>query len=166
MLEILLDGLYNTSLKNRIEGFISRYIPSASIYHDIRLSGLAQVTDLTEDDRQFIVLTIINGDVSNKILASEVIRKHIISDEKLLKLVNSYIKPSTMPEVLAFFIRSIIAIGIDISKEEELIKSVVHGGLLTQLYQYEFSLFKGEPVSSDVFIHLISKLPFSCNEEV
>lgn len=166
LLEILLDGLYNTSLKNRIEGFISRYIPSASIYHDIRLSGLAQVTDLTEDDRQFIVLTIINGDVSNKILASEVIRKHIISDEKLLKLVNSYIKPSTMPEVLAFFIRSIIAIGIDISKEEELIKSVVHGGLLTQLYQYEFSLFKGEPVSSDVFIHLISKLPFSCNEEV
>lgn len=166
LLEILLDGLYNTSLQNRIEGFISRYIPSASVYHDIRLSGLAQVAELTEVDRQFIVLTIINGDVSNKILASEVIRKHIISDGMLLELVNSYIKPSTMPEVVAFFIRSIIVIGIDISKEEELIKSVVHGDFLTQLYQYEFSLFKGDPVSSDIFLLLIPKLPFSCNEEV
>ena len=35
LLEILLDGLYNTSLQARIEDFISRYIPSASVYHDI-----------------------------------------------------------------------------------------------------------------------------------
>ena len=80
LLEILLDGLYNTSLQARIEDFISRYIPSASVYHDIRLSGLAQVANLTEEDRQFVVLTVINGDVSNKILASKVIRNHIAGD--------------------------------------------------------------------------------------
>lgn len=165
LLEILLDGLYNSPLQNRIEDFISRYIPSASIYHDIRLSGLAQVTDLTEVDRQFIVLTVINGDVNNKILASEVIRNHIASDEKLLKMVNSYIAPSTLPEVVAFFIRSVIVDGIDIDKENELVRKVVAGDIFTHFYQIEFSLFKGEPVSSDEIIELVSELPFSIKEE-
>lgn len=165
LLEILLDGLYNSSLQNRIEDFISRYIPSASIYHDIRLSGLAQVTDLTEVDRQFIVLTVINGDVNNKILASEVIRNHIASDEKLLKMINSYIVPSTLPEVVAFFIRSVIVDGIDIDKENELVRKVVAGDIFTHFYQIEFSLFKGEPVSSDEILELVSELPFSIQEE-
>lgn len=165
LLEILLDGLYNSSLQNRIEDFISRYIPSTSIYHDIRLSGLAQVNDLTEVDRQFIVLTVINGDVNNKILASEVIRNHIASDEKLLKMINSYIAPSTLPEVVAFFIRSVIVDGIDIDKENELVRKVVAGDIFTRFYQIEFSLFKREPVSSDEILELVSELPFSIQEE-
>lgn len=165
LLEILLDGLYNISLQNRIEDFISRYIPSAPIYHDSRLSGLAQVPDLTEEDRQFIVLTVINGDVNNKILASEVIRNHIAGDEKLLEMINSYIAPSTLPEVVAFFIRSVIVDGIDLDKENELVRKVVAGDIFTHFYQIEFSLFKGEPVSSDEILELVSKLPFSIQEE-
>lgn len=165
LLEILLDGLYNTSLQARIEDFISRYIPSASVYHDIRLSGLAQVANLTEEDRQFVVLTVINGDVSNKILASKVIRNHIAGDEKLLEMVNSYIVPSTLPEVVAFFIRSVIVDGIDIDQENELIRKVVAGDIFTHFYQMEFSLFKGEPVLSDRILELVSELPFSIREE-
>lgn len=165
LLEILLDGLYNTSLQARIEDFISRYIPSASVYHDIRLSGLAQVANLTEEDRQFVVLTVINGDVSNKILASKVIRNHIAGDEKLLEMVNSYIVPSTLPEVVAFFIRSVIVDGIDIDQENELIRKVVAGDIFTHFYQMEFSLFKGEPVLSDGILELVSELPFSIREE-
>ena len=124
LMEILLDGLYNSALRDRIEDFLSRYIPSASVYHDIRLSGLKQVTALTAEERMFTVLTVINGDVNNKILASEVIRKHITIDENLREIVNSYIKPSTMPEVVAFFIRSVIVDTIDIGKEDELIKKI------------------------------------------
>lgn len=165
LLEILLDGLYNTSLRDRIEDFISRYIPSASVYHDIRLSGLAQVTNLTEEDRQFIVLTVINGDVSNKILASKVIRNHIAGDEKLREMVNSYIAPSTLPETVAFFIRSVIVDGIDIDKENELVQKVVAGDVFTHFYQIEFSLFKGESISSGVILELVSELPFSIQEE-
>ena len=165
LLEILLDGLYNASLKSRIEDFISRYVPSASVYHDIRLSGLAQVTDLTEEECQFIVLTIINGDVSNKILASNVIRNHIAGDAQLLEKVNSYITPSTMPEVVAFFIRSVIVDGIDVGKEDELIRNVVVGDIFIRFYQFEFSLFKGETVSSSDFLQLVSELPFSIHEE-
>lgn len=165
LLEILLDGLYNTSLQDRIEDFISKYIPSASVYHDIRLSGLAQVSDLTEEDRQFIVLTVINGDINNKILASKVIRNHIAGDEKLLNMVNSYIAPSTLPEVVAFFIRSVIVDGINIDKENELIRNVVAGDIFTHFYQIEFSLFKGASVSSDEIIELVSELPFSIQEE-
>ena len=147
--------MYNTSLQARIEDFISRYIPSASVYHDIRLSGLAQVANLTEEDRQFVVLTVINGDVSNKILASKVIRNHIAGDEKLLEMVNSYIVPSTLPEVVAFFIRSVIVDGIDIDQENELIRKVVAGDIFTHFYQMEFSLFKGEPVLSDGILELV-----------
>lgn len=165
LLEILLDGLYNPSLQDRMEDFISRYIPSASVYHDIRLSGLAQVADLTEEDRQFIVLTVINGDVNNKILASEVIRNHITGDEKLLEMINSYIEPSTLPEVVAFFIRSVIVDGIDIDKENELVRKVVASDIFTHFYQIEFSLFKGESVSSDEILELVSELPFSIQEE-
>lgn len=165
LLEILLDGLYNTSLQNRIEDFISRYIPSAPIYHDCRLSSLAQVAELTEEDRQFIVLTVINGDVNNKILASEVIRNHIAGDAKLLEMINSYIAPSTLPEVVAFFIRSVIVDGIDIDKENELVRKVVAGDIFTHFYQIEFSLFKGEPVSLDEFLELVAELPFSIQEE-
>lgn len=165
LLKILLDGLYNTSLQDRIEDFISRYIPSAPIYHDSRLSSLAQVADLTEEDRQFIVLTVINGDVNNKILASEVIRNHIAGDERLLEMINSYIAPSTLPEVVAFFIRSVIVDGIDIDKENELVRKVVTGDIFTHFYQIEFSLFKGEPVSSDEILELVSELPFSIQEE-
>ena len=165
LLEILLDGLSNTSLQNCIEDFISRYIPAASVYHDIRLSGLAQVADLTEEDRQFIVLTVINGDVNNKILASKVIRNHIAGDEKLLEMVNSYIAPSTLPEVVAFFIRSVIVDGIDIDNENELVRKVVAGDIFTHFYQVEFSLFKGEPVSSEEILELVSELPFSIHEE-
>lgn len=61
LLEILLDGLYNTSLTERVRVFISKYIPAASVYHDIRLSGLLQEADLTEEERLFIVHTLING---------------------------------------------------------------------------------------------------------
>lgn len=165
LLEILLDGLYNTSLQDRIEDFISRYIPSAPIYHDCRLSSLAQVADLTEEDRQFIVLTVINGDVNNKILASEVIRNHIASDAKLLEMINSYIVPSTLPEVVAFFIRSVIVDGIDIDKENELVRKVVAGDIFTHFYQIEYSLIKGEPVSLDEFLELVAELPFSIQEE-
>ena len=165
LLEILLDGLYNTSLQDRIEDFISRYIPSAPIYHDCRLSSLAQVADLTEEDRQFIVLTVINGDVNNKILASEVIRNHIAGDAKLLEMINSYIVPSTLPEVVAFFIRSVIVDGIDIGKENELVRKVVAGDIFTHFYQIEFSLLKGEPVSLDEFLELVAELPFSIQEE-
>lgn len=165
LLGILLDGLYNSTLRERIDNFLSRYVPSASVYHDVRLSGLEQVTNLTQEERNFVVLTIINGDISNKILASNVIRKHIVNDEKLLKLVNSYIKPSTMPEVVAFFIRSVIVDEIDISIEDGLIMNVVPGDVFTRLYQSEFSLFKGELVSSNVFLDLISELSFSVHEE-
>lgn len=165
LLEIMLDGLYNTSLQDRIEDFISRYIPSAPIYHDYRLSSLAQVADLTEEDRQFIVLTVINGDVNNKILASEVIRNHIAGDAKLLEMINSYIVPSTLPEVVAFFIRSVIVDGIDIDKENELVRKVVAGDIFTHFYQIEFSLLKGEPVSLDEFLELVAELPFSIQEE-
>lgn len=165
LLEILLDGLYNTSLQDCIEDFISRYIPSAPIYHDCRLSSLAQVADLTEEDRQFIVLTVINGDVNNKILASEVIRNHIAGDAKLLEMINSYIVPSTLPEVVAFFIRSVIVDGIDIDKENELVRKVVAGDIFTHFYQIEFSLLKGEPVSLDEFLELVAELPFSIQEE-
>lgn len=165
LLEILLDGLYNTSLQDCIEDFISRYIPSAPIYHDCRLSSLAQVADLTEEDRQFIVLTVINGDVNNKILASEVIRNHIAGDAKLLEMINSYIVPSTSPEVVAFFIRSVIVDGIDIDKENELVRKVVAGDIFTHFYQIEFSLLKGEPVSLDEFLELVAELPFSIQEE-
>lgn len=161
----MLDGLYNTSLQDRIEDFISRYIPSAPIYHDYRLSSLAQVADLTEEDRQFIVLTVINGDVNNKILASEVIRNHIAGDAKLLEMINSYIVPSTLPEVVAFFIRSVIVDGIDIDKENELVRKVVAGDIFTHFYQIEFSLLKGEPVSLDEFLELVAELPFSIQEE-
>lgn len=165
LLEILLDGLYNTSLQDCIEDFISRYIPSAPIYHDCRLSSLAQVADLTEEDRQFIVLTVINGDVNNKILASEVIRNHIAGDAKLLEMINSYIVPSTLPEVVAFFIRSVIVDGIDIDKENEPVRKVVAGDIFTHFYQIEFSLLKGEPVSLDEFLELVAELPFSIQEE-
>ena len=165
LLEILLDGLYNTSLQDCIEDFISRYIPSAPIYHDCRLSSLAQVADLTEEDRQFIVLTVINGDVNNKILASEVIRNHIAGDAKLLEMINSYIVPPTLPEVVAFFIRSVIVDGIDIDKENELLRKVVAGDIFTHFYQIEFSLLKGEPVSLDEFLELVAELPFSIQEE-
>ncbi len=165
LLEILLDGLYNPALRERIENFISRYVPSASVYHDIRLSGLAQVADLTDEERQFIVLTVINGDVNNKILASKVIRNHISDDEKLLEMINSYITPSTLPEVVAFFIRSVAVEGVDIDKENELVRKVVASDIFTNLYQIEFSLFKGESVSSDKIIDLVSEVPFSIQEE-
>lgn len=166
LLEILLDGLYNSLLRNRIENFLSRYIPSAHIYHDTRLSGLMQVTNLTEEERQFIVLTVINGDVNNKILASEVIRKHITNDEKLLEIINSYLTSSTLPEVVAFFIRSVIVDGIDVDKENELVQKVVTGDIYTHFYQIEFSLFKDEPVSSDEIIELVSDLPFQCKRRL
>lgn len=84
--------------------------------------------------------------MSNKILASKVIRNHIAGDEKLLEMVNSYIVPSTLPEVVAFFIRSVIVDGIDIDQENELIRKVVAGVIFTHFYKLEFSLFKGEPV--------------------
>ncbi|ETD21291.1 MULTISPECIES: hypothetical protein [Prevotellaceae] len=120
---------------------------------------------LTEEERLFVVQTVINGDVNNKILASKVIQNHIINDEKLLERVNSYIKPSTTPEVVAFFIRSVIVNGIDIDNEDKLIKKVVSGDIYTQLYKLEFSLFKGESVSVDDFLELASELTFSIQEE-
>lgn len=165
LLEILLDGLYNTALRERIEDFLSRYIPSASVYHDIRLSGLAQVTALTAEERMFVVLTVVNGDVNNKILASEVIRKHITTDEKLQEMVNLYIRPSTMPEVVAFFIRSVIVDGLDIKNENKFIEAVVSGDLYTRFYKLEFSLFKGENIPADEIFELVSELPFSIQEE-
>lgn len=165
LLEILLDGLYNTSLLERVEVFISKYIPAASVYHDIRLSGLLQVSDLTEEERRFVLLTIINGDVSNKILASEVIRKHIVGDEKLLEMVNNYISPSTMPEVVAFFIRSVIVDGIDKDKEAVLVRKVAACDTYTRFYQMEFALSKGDEVTAEDYLKLVSELSYTLNEE-
>lgn len=165
LLEILLDGLYNTSLMERVEEFLSKYIPAASVYHDIRLSGLLQVPELTEEEQQFVVQTIINGDISNKILASQVVRKHILGDGKLLEMVNSYITPSTMPEVVAFFIRSVIVDGIDIKKEYVLISKIVAGDIYTRFYQAEFSLLKGDNYKAEDYLDMISELSYTLNDE-
>lgn len=165
LLEILLEGLYNTSLVERVERFVAKYIPAASVYHDIRLSGLMQVDTLTDDERRFVVHTLINGDVSNKILASDVIRKHIAGDEQLLEMANAYIKPSTMPEVVAFFMRSVTTDGIDIGNEETLIKSIAASEIYTKFYETEFKLFKGELVKVGELFGLVSELPYTVREE-
>ena len=165
LLEILLDGLYNTALVERVEKFISKYIPAASVYHDIRLSGLLNVPYLTNEERLFVVLTLINGDVSNKILSSQVIRKHIVGDGKLLELVNGYITPFTMPEVVAFFIRSVIVKGIDIEQEKKLIEKVITGDIYTRFYKTEFSLFIGDEIDAENYLKLISELPYTLNED-
>lgn len=165
LLEILLDGLYNSALEARVEEFITKYVPSASVYHDTRLSGLLYVAYLTEEERSFVVLTLVNGDVSNKILASDVIRKHIIADKELLSLVNSYILPSTMPEVVAFFIRSVIVDGIDVNKENELIKDIKPDSDSVRLYLTEFTLFCGQTVVAEDYLQLVSKLSFSLQAE-
>ena len=165
LLEILLDGLYNTSLVGRVEEFLSKYIPAASVYHDIRLSGLLQVAELTEEERQFVILTIINGDISNKILASEVARTHIIGDGILLEMLNGYITPSTMPEAVAFFIRSVIVDGIDVDKEDILIRNVVTGDIYTRFYQAEFSLFKGDDYKAEDYLNMVPELSYTLNEE-
>lgn len=165
LLEILLGGLYNTALVERVEDFLAKYIPAASVYHDIRLSGLLQVPELLEEERLFVVQTVINGDISNKILASDVIRKHIAADGKLLELVNRYITPSTMPEVAAFFIRSVIVDGIDVEKEDGLISKVADSDIYTRFYKMEFSLFKGAEVVVDDYVGLVSKLSYTLNEE-
>lgn len=165
LLEILLDGLYNTALVGRVEEFLSKYLPTASVYHDIRLSGLMQVPELTAEERQFVVQTVLNGDVSNKILASEVLRKHVLDDEILLELVNNYITPNTMPEVVAFFLRSIIVDGIDVGREDELISKVVAGDIYTRFYQMEFSLFKEDVIDEEDYLGLVSELPYTLNNE-
>lgn len=165
LLEILLDGLYNPALKECIELFIAKYIPSASVYQDNRLLGLLQVDKLTKEERLFVVHTIINGDVSNKILASDVIRNHIADDNELLKLVNYYLSPSTMPEVVAFFIRSVIVEGVDIDEEDALIELIRECGIYSGLYKMEFSLFKGEAVTADDFLVMASALSFSLQSE-
>lgn len=165
LLEILLDGMYNTALVERVEDFISKYIPAASVYHDIRLSGLLNVPNLTEEERRFVVLTVINGDVSNKILASQVIRKHIAGDVKLLEKLNEYISPFTMPEVVAFFIRSVIVDGIDVEREKELIEKVISCDIYTRFYKTEFSLFKGDEIDADEYLGLVSELSYTLNEE-
>lgn len=164
-LEILLDGLYNVSLVNRIEDFISKYIPSVSVFHDNRLSGLMRVNKLMEEERLFVVLTVINGDIRNKILASDVIKKHIAGDCQLLEMVNSYITASTQPEVLAFFIRSVAVEGIDIDKEDELIKTVGSSEIYTRFYKIVFSLFKGEAVTVEDFLEIVYMLPYTIREE-
>lgn len=165
VLEILLDGLYNPALEKRVKKFISKYVPSVSVYHDVRLSGLLYVENLTVEERLFVVQTIINGDVNNKILASDVIRKHVIRDKELLDMVNSYIISSTTPEVVAFFIRSVICDGIDIEKENELINHIRPYGIYTRLYQIEYTLFKGKVVASEDFLEVLSKLSFSLHVE-
>ena len=165
LLEILLDGLYNTALVERVEEFLSKYLPAASVYHDIRLSGLLQVAELTEEEQQFVVQTIINGDISNKILASQVVRNHIAGDGKLLEMVNSYIAPSTMPEVVAFFIRSVIVEGVDINEEDKLIGNVIAGDIYTRFYKAEFSLFKGDDYKAEDYLEMISELSYTLNDE-
>ena len=124
-----------------------------------------QVSDLTEEERRFVLLTIINGDVSNKILASEVIRKHIVGDEKLLEMVNNYISPSTMPEVVAFFIRSVIVDGIDKDKETELVRMIVACDIYTRFYHMEFSLSKGDEIEAEDYLELVSELSYTLNDE-
>ena len=166
LLEILLDGLYNAALVERIEAFLSNYIPAATVYHDIRLNGLMHVENLTEEEKKFLVLAIVNGEVANKILASEVIRRHIAGDAELLGMVNAYLQPSTMPDVAAFFIRSIIVKGIDIEKEKELIGGVETFGQFSRFYKTELSLFNGETVDAKDFISLVSELPYSLDSEV
>lgn len=165
LLEILLDGLYNTALVERVEEFLSKYLPAASVYHDIRLSGLLQVAELTEEEQRFVVQTIINGDISNKILASQVVRNHIAGDGKLLEMVNKYIAPSTMPEVVAFFIRSVIVEGVDINEEDKLIGNVIAGDIYTRFYKAEFSLFKGDDYKAEDYLEMISELSYTLNDE-
>lgn len=165
ILEILLDGLFNPLLMGRIEELISEYIPSASVYSDIRLSALMQVPRLTEKEREFVVRAIINGDVNNKILASNVIRKFIVGDEALLHQVNSYIKPSTMPDVVAFFIRSVLVEGIDAEKEKTLIENIEPIGQYGCFYRCEYSLFCGKKIVADEYLSALADLSFSLHDE-
>jgi len=165
ILEIILDGLYNPGIKKCVEEFVSKYVPSASVYSDIRLSGLMHVEKLTEKERSFVVQTVVNGDVNIKIQASNVIRKHIVGDEELLNMVNNYIKSTTNPKVVAFFIRSVITEGLDFEKEYGLIKFVKPSEIYTRFYLIETNLFKGDVVTSEDYLEVASGLPYSLHSE-
>lgn len=165
LLEILLDGLYNPSIIVRVEEFIAKYVPSAPVYQDYRLLGLLQVDNLTDEERSFVVHTIINSDVTNKIHASDVIKKFIANDELLQKMVKAYIVPSTMPDVAAFFIRSIIVDGVDISEMDKLIAQVTPIGEAARFYRMELSLFKGEDIDVEEFVNLVKELSYTLRDE-
>ena len=165
ILEILLDGLYNPGIKKSIEEFVSKYVPSASVYTDIRLTGLMHVAKLTEKERSFVVQAVVNGDVNIKVQASNVIRKHVVGDDELLRMVNNYIKPTTNPKVVAFFIRSVITEGLDFEKEYELIKFVKPSEIYTRFYLIESNLFKGDVVPAKDYLEIASGLLFSLHSE-
>ena len=63
----------------------------------------------------------------------------------MLEMVNSYIVPSTLPEVVAFFIRSVIVDGIDIDQENEQIRKVVAGDILLTFIKWSFLYLKVSP---------------------
>jgi hypothetical protein len=107
---IILNALFNSRIKEEVKTYLFKYFPNFYKFTDYRIPSLKKVdiNNLTQIQKEFILKTLINGNVYQKIDASNVIN-HFISDNWLLSRVIELIEKGDNPEIIPFAINSLIS---------------------------------------------------------
>lgn len=107
---ILLKSLYNPKINEKVLDYLFKYFPNIYAHSDKRLDALMYLSkeNLTDNIRHFIVVSLINGNIYQKLQASKVIQK-FIDDELIFEKINHILHNCYNPEVIAYLINAVIS---------------------------------------------------------
>lgn len=107
--EIILAALSNTKIKQEVQSFLFGYFPNCHPYSDDRVAALKQVPIdlLSATQKAFLIQTLINGNVHQKLAASYTIR-HFIDDTWLCDKVLDLLDHTTNLSIIPFALNAII----------------------------------------------------------
>ncbi|MBE9595968.1 NACHT domain-containing protein [Moraxella sp. K2450] len=123
---ILLKSLYNPKINEKVLDYLFKYFPNIYAYNDKRLEALMYLSkeNLTDTIRHFIVTSLINGNIYQKLQASKVIQK-FIDDEWIFEKINHILSECYNPEIIAYLINTLISEKVESSFQTEIFAKYV-----------------------------------------
>ncbi|MDF4202894.1 NACHT domain-containing protein [Maribacter sp. SA7] len=107
--EILLNALNNAKLKSLVKEYLFQYFPNYYKFQDYRISSMRRIDkgDITKSQSKFLIHSLINGNIHQKVDASNTIQL-FIEDDWLYSEVKKLLDKTNNPAIFPFLINCFI----------------------------------------------------------
>ncbi|MDP1747762.1 MAG: NACHT domain-containing protein [Bacteroidota bacterium] len=124
---IILESLYNSKIKEEVWSYLLCYFPNYYKYNDYRIAALKNITieNITQNQREFLLKGLINGNTYQKLDASYTINK-FIKDEWLQSRVVELLKKTFNPKIIPFALNCLISDDVEYSLKVSIIEKFIH----------------------------------------
>lgn len=167
LLKILLNALYVGKLYSKVLEFVFKYFPNQHRFSDYRVKALQHLKELTPEVIEFLEKSIINGSLQIRLDASKSINKHI-SNNELLKKIETIIRGNYEPEIVGCAFNSIITDKIDRAVIDELSKNLKIDHHIPHFFYLKYKVFTNQHSENDLetILSLSKNLDYQLDDEI